>query len=114
MGLGERSERGWESGVESAHVMHHALPVLRHEFKGDHCPGSPDPANAQGVIEVIARAVDRHQVYELYAAGCRDIIRDTFDSAVRAGRSAYEPVVDAPRFAHLPNHRGLGSVRLRG
>ena len=41
-------------------------------------------------VHIIARAVDRHQVYELYAAGCRDIIRDTFDSAVRAGRSAYE------------------------
>ncbi|KMW56475.1 putative Glutathione-regulated potassium-efflux system protein KefB [Candidatus Rhodobacter oscarellae] len=41
-------------------------------------------------VHIIARAVDRHQVYELYAAGCRNIIRDTFDSAVRAGRSAYE------------------------
>ena len=41
-------------------------------------------------LKVVARAVDRTHVYELYAAGCRDIIRDTFDSAVRAGRSAYE------------------------
>ena len=31
---------------------------------------------------------DRHHVYELYGAGCRDIIRETFDSSVRAGRSA--------------------------
>lgn len=41
-------------------------------------------------VHVIARAVDRHHVYELYAAGCRDIIRDTFDSAVRTGRSTLE------------------------
>ncbi len=41
-------------------------------------------------VHVIARAVDRQHVYELYAAGVRDIIRETFDSGVRAGRSAYE------------------------
>jgi len=41
-------------------------------------------------VYVVARAVDRHHVYELYSAGCRDIIRDTFDSSVRAGRSALE------------------------
>ncbi|MEM9302575.1 MAG: cation:proton antiporter [Pseudomonadota bacterium] len=41
-------------------------------------------------IYVVARAVDRHHVYELYAAGCRDIIRESFDSAVRTGRSAIE------------------------
>ncbi len=41
-------------------------------------------------VWIIARAVNRFHVYELYAAGCRDIIRDTFDSSVRAGRSAYE------------------------
>ena len=39
-------------------------------------------------VHVVARAVDRHHVYELYGAGCRDIIRETFDSSVRAGRSA--------------------------
>ena len=41
-------------------------------------------------LHVLARAVDRHHVYDLYAAGCRDIIRDTFDSSVRAGRCALE------------------------
>ncbi|MDB6181851.1 4-hydroxythreonine-4-phosphate dehydrogenase PdxA [Paracoccus fistulariae] len=34
------------------------LPVLRHEFAAPNRPGQPDPANAQGVIQVIARAVD--------------------------------------------------------
>jgi CPA2 family monovalent cation:H+ antiporter-2 len=41
-------------------------------------------------VHVLARAVDRTHVYDLYAAGCRDIIRETFDSGVRAGRSALE------------------------
>ncbi len=41
-------------------------------------------------VHVIARARNRNHVYELYAAGCRDIVRETFDSGVRAGRSAFE------------------------
>jgi len=39
-------------------------------------------------VHIVARAVDREHVYELYGAGCRDIIRETFDSSIRAGRSA--------------------------
>jgi 4-hydroxythreonine-4-phosphate dehydrogenase len=34
------------------------LPVLPHAFAGEATPGTPDPRNAAGVIEVIARAVD--------------------------------------------------------
>lgn len=34
------------------------LPVLRHDFAVPAVPGRPDPANAAGVIAVIARAVD--------------------------------------------------------
>nr|WP_237168322.1 4-hydroxythreonine-4-phosphate dehydrogenase PdxA [Paracoccus shandongensis] len=34
------------------------LPVLRHDFAAPATPGHPDPANAAGVINVIARAVD--------------------------------------------------------
>ncbi|WP_236635867.1 4-hydroxythreonine-4-phosphate dehydrogenase PdxA [Paracoccus aminophilus] len=33
------------------------LPVLRHDFPAPRLPGQPDPRNAQGVIDVIARAV---------------------------------------------------------
>jgi 4-hydroxythreonine-4-phosphate dehydrogenase len=35
-----------------------ALPLLHHDFSGDATPGKPDPRNAQGVIDVIARGVD--------------------------------------------------------
>ena len=41
-------------------------------------------------LHVIARAKDRDHVYHLWAMGCRDIIRETYDSALRMGRSAYE------------------------
>ncbi len=41
-------------------------------------------------LHVIARAVDRDHVYELYSLGCRDIIRETYDSSLRIGRSALE------------------------
>ncbi|MFQ5622064.1 MAG: cation:proton antiporter [Paracoccaceae bacterium] len=37
-------------------------------------------------VKIIARAQDRTHVYELYAAGAREIVRETFDSAVRAGK----------------------------
>lgn len=41
-------------------------------------------------LHVVARAVDRRHVYELWAMGCRDVIRETFDSSVRIARSALE------------------------
>ena len=41
-------------------------------------------------VHIVARAIDRHHVYALYNAGANDIIRETFDSSVRAGRSALE------------------------
>ena len=34
------------------------LPLMQHDFAGDAVPGRPDPRNAQGVIDVIARGVD--------------------------------------------------------
>lgn len=41
-------------------------------------------------VHILARARNRDDVYELWAAGCRDIIRETFDSSIRMGRSAFE------------------------
>ncbi len=41
-------------------------------------------------LHVIARAWDRNHTYELWSVGCRDVIRETYDSAIRAGRSALE------------------------
>ena len=39
-------------------------------------------------VKIIARAIDRRHVYELYAAGVPDSVREIFDSAVRAGKYA--------------------------
>ncbi len=47
-------------------------------------------------LHIIAAARNRHHVYELWAVGCRDIIRETYDSALRIGRSALEGM-DIPR-----------------
>lgn len=41
-------------------------------------------------LHIIARARDRIHVYELFQAGANDIIRETFDSAIRAGRYVLE------------------------
>ncbi|SDW94228.1 4-hydroxythreonine-4-phosphate dehydrogenase PdxA [Litoreibacter albidus] len=35
-----------------------SLPLIHHDFQGDAVAGHPDPRNAQGVIDVIARGVD--------------------------------------------------------
>ena len=41
-------------------------------------------------VHIIARAIDRDHVFKLWALGCRDIIRETYDGAIRMGRSAFE------------------------
>ena len=41
-------------------------------------------------VHVVARAIDRWHVYDLWSAGCRDIIRETYDSSIRAARSTFE------------------------
>jgi CPA2 family monovalent cation:H+ antiporter-2 len=41
-------------------------------------------------VHVIARAIDRDHVYDLWQHGCRDIIRETYDSSLRMGRSVIE------------------------
>ena len=39
-------------------------------------------------LHIVARAFDRAHVYRLYQAGADDIVRETFDSSVRAGKYA--------------------------
>lgn len=41
-------------------------------------------------VHIIARAFDRSHVLDLWHVGCRDIIRETYDSSLRMGRSAVE------------------------
>ena len=41
-------------------------------------------------LHIVARARDRVHVYELYLAGANDIVRETFDASIRAGRYVLE------------------------
>ena len=52
---------------EAVDVAPEVLPVLEHRFVGPRRPGRPDPAQAQGVIDVIARAVALAQAGEASA-----------------------------------------------
>ena len=52
-------------------------------------------------VYLVVRAINRHHVYELWAAGARDIIRENFDGAVRAARSALEALGAHPYDAEL-------------
>jgi CPA2 family monovalent cation:H+ antiporter-2 len=75
-------------------------------------------------IHIIARALDRVHVYELYQAGADDTVRETFDSAVRAGRyvlenigySEYEAAKVSQTFWRLDRQamRGLAEVWVPG
>lgn len=47
-----------ENAAQAGAISSRALPVLPHTFAGNATAGIADPANAIGVIDVIARAVD--------------------------------------------------------
>jgi len=66
-------------------------------------------------IHIIARAFDRRNVYELYQSGTNDIVRETFDSAVRSGRYALEALgmhpYDAEKAATLYINEDISGIR---
>lgn len=43
-------------------------------------------------VHIVARAYDRNHVFELYQAGAKDIVREMFDSSLRAGRYVLENI----------------------
>jgi len=66
-------------------------------------------------IHIIARAYDRRHVYELYQSGTDDIVRETFDSALRSGRYALEALgmhpFDAEKAAVLYAEQDVKGIR---
>ncbi|WP_299736342.1 4-hydroxythreonine-4-phosphate dehydrogenase PdxA [uncultured Roseobacter sp.] len=66
-----------------------ALPVLHHAFPNPTTPGSPDPANAQGVIDVIA--------------ACVDLVKDGAASALCTAPIHKKALIDGADFAY-PGH----------
>jgi CPA2 family monovalent cation:H+ antiporter-2 len=43
-------------------------------------------------LHIVARAYDRNHVFQLYRAGADDIVREMFDSSLRAGRYVLENI----------------------
>ena len=78
-----------------------ALPVLRHDFAAPVNPGRANPENAQGVIDVIARAVDLARTGQVSAVCTAPIHKKVLmDGAGFSypGHTEYlEALTDAPR-----------------
>ena len=53
-------------------------------------PPQRNPSNRMKPPCQIARAHDRHHAFQLYNAGANDIVREMFDSSLRAGRYVLE------------------------
>lgn len=84
-GDGTRPDMLHAAGIENAKVLVAAIDdkeqtTVLVEYVVKHYPH----------VHVVARARDRTHVYDLWSVGCRDIIRETYDSSVRMGRSVYE------------------------
>lgn len=84
-GDGSRSELLETAGIDKAKLLvialddkEQAIQIAR--FAHQFFPHLP----------IITRAYDRLHVYDLYRAGARNIVRETFDSAIRSGRLALE------------------------
>ncbi|MEO0748978.1 MAG: cation:proton antiporter [Pseudomonadota bacterium] len=73
------------AGIQNAHM----LVVAIDDYDGINKIVS-HVVQAHPHVHVIARALDRDHVYHLWGLGCRDIIRETYDSTLRMSRSAFE------------------------
>ncbi len=57
--------------------------------------------SARPDIHIIARAYDRQHVFQLYRSGANDIVREMFDSSLRAGRYVLENMGLTEYEAHM-------------
>ncbi|MCK3658294.1 potassium transporter [Pasteurellaceae bacterium Pebbles2] len=62
-------------------------------------------------IKILARAYDRHHVFELAQAGSDVQIRETFDSALRTGKQALKALGIAPEKVHEIGNEFFGRDR---
>ncbi len=66
-------------------------------------------------LHIVARARDRFHVFELYRAGANDIVRELFDSSLRAGRYVLENMglseFEADRLERTFFHHDRAAVR---
>lgn len=82
-GDGTRPEMLHAAGIANAKMLIVAIDDKVASTQIVHFARSVNPN-----LKIIARAFDRIHVYELYKAGANDIIRETFDSAIRTSKSA--------------------------
>jgi len=75
------------AGIDSAHVLMVALddPVAAEQLVTYARRLRPD-------LHIVARSRDRTHTYRLYQAGANDIVRELFDSSLRAGRYVLENI----------------------
>ncbi len=78
--------------LEAAGLAHAAVLVVAVDTREGATKIVRFARNARPDLHIIARARDRVHVYELYQAGANDIVRETFDSSVRAGRYVLENI----------------------
>lgn len=75
------------AGIDEAKILVIAIDNKEAATKLARCMHEHHPS-----VHVIVRAIDRWHVYDLCAAGCRDIIRETYDSSIRAARFVVEEI----------------------
>jgi len=80
-----RSDLLWAAGIEDARMI-----VIAIDGKDQITRLVGHVLATYPHVHVVARAIDRDHVFELWRMGCRDIIRETYDSALRMSRSALE------------------------
>jgi len=95
-GDGSRSDLLHSAGIEKA-----ALLVVAIDGKEQITELVAHVIKAYPNLHVLTRAVDRNHVYDLWAVGCRDIVRETYDSSIRMGRSAFQALGIKPERAAL-------------
>ena len=84
-GDGSRPELLHTAGIEKATVL-----VVAIDNKAEAVQIVRFAREANPHIKIVARAYDRRHLFELHRAGADEIIRETFDSGVRAGKRALE------------------------
>ncbi len=84
-GDGSRPELLLTAGIEKATVL-----VVAIDNKAEAAQIVRFAREANPHIKIVARAYDRTHTFELHRAGADEIIRETFDSGVRAGKRALE------------------------
>ena len=84
-GDASRPELLLTAGIENARLLVIAIDNREQALSIAHFAREVNPN-----IDIVARAYDRLHTFDLYQAGADEIVRETFDAAIRAGKRALE------------------------